>query len=90
MAVDYCLGEERPVKMDAMVLSAESLGVLFDRTKVIYVESQYNDTLNEEIKQNLRYIESELKVIGMDFVYMPSVSEDFRIMSDDYLRKVIA
>ena len=73
MAVDYCLGVERPVKMDAMVLSAESLGVLFDRTKVIYVESQYNDALNEEIKQNLRYIESELKVIGIDFVYMPSV-----------------
>ncbi len=90
MAVDYCLGVERPVKMDAMVLSAESLGVLFDRTKVIYVESRYNDALNEEIKQNLRYIESELKVIGMDFVYMPSVSEDFRNMSDDYLRKVIA
>ena len=89
MAVSCCLGEERIVRSNAGVLSAETLGLQFDRPKMIYVENDYNAELNVEIQSNQRAIYNELGMVGIDFVYIPKISNDFRMMNEDYLKGVI-
>ena len=89
MAVVCCLGEERVVRNNASVLSAETLGLQFDRPKMIYVENDYHAKLNDEIRNNLRCIYNELGMVGIDFVYIPKIADDFRAMNEDYLKGVI-
>ena len=90
LAVKYSLAGDQTLRRRVKLLRGDSLELGFSRFKIIYVESEYDEALNAEIQANLRNINNELNMIGVDFVYIPQVANDFAQMSKDYLRNVIS
>jgi uncharacterized tellurite resistance protein B-like protein len=54
----------------------------------IYVENEASAT-GENIASNLAEITESLRVAGLDFVYIPTLVDDFRAMDAEYLRKSV-
>lgn len=79
---------ERVLMHDAQIYSIPCSGVNIDNLKVIYVENEPSE-VGTQIEQQLYPITSELKLAGFDFVYIPRVVQDFKLMERDYLEKVI-
>ena len=90
LAVKYSLAGDQTLRRRVKLLRGDSLELGLSRFKIIYVESEYDEALNAEIQANLRNINNELNMIGVDFVYIPQVANDFAQMSKDYLRNVIS
>lgn len=90
LAVKYSLTNDKNLRNRVKLLRGDSLEVGNSSFKIIYVESEYDDRLNAEISENLRSINSELNMIGVDFIYIPQVANDFAQMSSDYLHNVIS
>lgn len=72
-AVSLCLNEELPSYMRAIPISYRERTLRFARKEVVYLESEYDEDINEDIKRNKAYIDSLLTIYGYDFVYIPSV-----------------
>ena len=90
LAVKYSLTNDKNLRNRVKLLRGDSLEVGNSSFKIIYVESEYDERLNAEISENLRSINSELNMIGVDFIYIPQVANDFAQMSSDYLHNVIS
>ena len=71
IALQLCLNSNSDES--AEVISVESYRNSMEDNQVLYVESQYDEDLNNEIKQNYRQINRDLKLSGFDFVYIPYV-----------------
>lgn len=55
---------------------------------VIYVENEASAT-GESISSNLTKITEDLRLAGLEFVYIPTIVDGFRAMDAEYLRKSI-
>lgn len=75
VAVSLCLNEELPAYMRAIPISYRERTLRFARKEIVYLESEYDEDVNEDIRTNKAYIESLLTIYGYDFVYIPSVVE---------------
>jgi len=62
---------------------------LFGDNQVLYVESQHNKQINSEINLNYREITNELKLGGLDFVYIPQIAHHYLTTPRDLLSDVI-
>lgn len=72
-AISLCLNEEVPSYMRAIPISYRERTLRFARKEIVYLESEYDEVINEDIKVNKAYIESLLTIYGYDFVYIPTV-----------------
>ena len=79
---------EQVLKHNATIHTIPQSGINIDNLKVIYIENEESET-GRLIEKNLPSITSELKLAGFDFVYIPSLTRDFRLMEHDYLKKVV-
>ncbi len=70
LALRYCLDPHMP---QSDVLSVEVDDVWFDDRQVLYVESYFDEEVNAAVAGSLRQIQRELKLCGLDFVYLPEV-----------------
>lgn len=59
-----------------------------DNLKVLYIENE-ETAIGRQIEENLSSIVGELKIVGFDFVYIPSIVGDFARMEHSYLKKVV-
>lgn len=84
LMLKYCLDTDAECDVISRVIE----DTWFDDTQVLFVESHYS-AVNEGIKENYRTITRELKLCGMDFVYIPHVIEHYVQSKDDVLRAVI-
>ena len=75
VAVSLCLNEKIPSYMRAIPISYRERILKFARKEVVYLESEYDKDINDDIMKNNSYIESLLSIYGYDFVYIPSVVE---------------
>lgn len=73
IAVSLCLNENVPSYMRAIPISYRERILRFARKEIVYLESEYDKDINDEITKNNGYIESLLSIYGYDFVYIPSV-----------------
>lgn len=73
VAVSLCLNEKGPSYMRAIPIPYRERILRFARKEVVYLESEYNEEINDDITKNKGYIESLLSIYGYDFVYIPSV-----------------
>jgi hypothetical protein len=48
----------------------------FMHGKIIYIEEQWNENVNQFIKENLQWIEQETKLKGNEFIYLPLFKEN--------------
>lgn len=79
---------EQVLMNGAVVHSIPQSSTNIDNLKVLYIENE-ETTIGKQIETNLSAIESELKLAGFDFVYIPSIIRDFNQMDHEYLNKVI-
>lgn len=54
----------------------------------IYVENEAT-AVGENISRSLRKITDDLHCVGLEFVYIPTIVDDFRGMGEEYLRKSV-
>lgn len=72
----YCLNVEDGI--DAQVYSVHAPEIAIEDHQVVYVESAYDTQINEDIQQNYRAIDKELRLAGFDFAYIPYVTAHYR------------
>jgi uncharacterized tellurite resistance protein B-like protein len=56
---------------------------------VIYIEGKYNDAENERVKKDLELNVLKLRHWGFDFIYIPSLIEEFQTMNAEYVKDVV-
>lgn len=67
-----------------------SENIKIDSSQVIYIEGEYYKETNREITTYYREIINELRLIGMNFVYIPKVGEHYRSLSKEGLKDLIS
>jgi len=88
LAIKYCF--EKGLKEHAEVFSCNTTDFNIASSQyVVYVESKTDKMINGAIRSNLERIVNALKVIGFDFVYIPKLVQEFKVMSPEYVKDVI-
>ncbi|MBR5146036.1 MAG: hypothetical protein IKW54_00210 [Bacteroidales bacterium] len=70
------------IKENAVCFSCKDRLLRFSKKEILYVENEYNDKFNDEIRDNYENISNKLKLHGFEFVYIPKVKE-FLIKKDE-------
>lgn len=72
---------------DISVFSVDTSIITFENSQILYLESEYNNTVNEQMRLSYREICSEVRLAGFELVYLPKVSEHYcSIIEADLLR----
>lgn len=64
--------------------------IKLDSSQVLYIEGDYYKETNREITAHYREIINELRLIGLNFVYIPKVGEHYRSLSQEDLHTLIS
>lgn len=85
LAFEYVVINEK-----AVCFSCKERDLRFSSKEVLYIENEYDEKLNEEIKNNHEFISHKLKLHGFEFVHIPFV-RNFLLKKDerDLLKYVI-
>jgi hypothetical protein len=86
LAIRHCLSDET-VGSDE-VFSIHYPEITIDDNQILYVECDYNDTLNEDIQHNYRQLCNEFRLIGFNFVYIPYVAAHYRQYAESTFQSV--
>ena len=57
---------------------------------IVYIEGKYNQVINDTIKENLELQVLRLRQCGFDFIYIPSLIEEFEKMDNKYVKDVLS
>lgn len=87
LALEYCLED---CGCDADVISVPVEDRWFDDSQMIYVESTTDKEVNLAISTKLREIESELKLLGFDFIYIPDVVKHYQDTPPELMSEVVS
>ena len=74
---------------NANVFSVPSEGINMENMTTVYVENTEGTDIDAAIRNQLKQIEEEFANAGFDFIYIPSVVDDFRALGKKYLHKVV-
>lgn len=99
MSDDFCAKEEAllvfglrliltlNVSFEVSVLSVDSSIITFENSQILYLESEYDDSVNEQMRTQYREICAEVRLSGFELVYLPKLSEHYgSIIEADLLR----
>lgn len=86
LMLQYCL---RDNDLECDVISTKIDESWFDERQVLYVESHHAKEVNFAISSNLRAISRELKLCGLDFVYLPEVVHHYITTPKELLHDVV-
>lgn len=98
LALRYALGIKRKEhsrelyiepNCQAKLLSCPTGDNTINNQYVIYIEGDYNDEVNRSIKESLEVNVLDLRQLGFDFVYIPSLIKEFSSMNGEYVKDVI-
>lgn len=87
LMLQYCLRNEN---LESDVISTKIDESWFDERQVLYVESHHAKEVNFSISSNLRAISRELKLCGLDFVYLPEIVHHYITTPKELLHEVVA
>lgn len=101
MSDDFCAREETLLLLalrtcltinlgdNVSVLSIETGNLFFDSAQILYIESEFDKAINEQITEHYREISTEVRLAGFDFVYLPKIAEHYRSIDEvDFLQIV--
>lgn len=77
-AVGLCLNNRLSTEFRAIPITYRERNLRFAKKEIVYLESEYNAEVNEDIIRNKPYIESLLTIYGYDFVYIPDIVKFLR------------
>ena len=70
------------------VLSVDTSEIKFEDTQILYIESEFDQNINEQIQNSYREICSEIRLAGFDFVYLPKIAEHYQSISETDLYQI--
>lgn len=96
IALQYCLIENdrrtdngKPFPKPYLI-SCPTGEASFNDQYIVYLESTYDETRNEELMQHFRLLVTITKLCGFNFIYIPKLVEEFRGMEEKYVKDVIS
>ncbi len=87
IALRYCLVMEHAG--GASIVSVSNAKMQFDDNQLLYVESQYDERINQQIESHFSEIANAVRLSGFDFVYIPRVSAHYRSISEGDMKRVV-
>ena len=87
LMLHFCLNSS---ELDCDVISTVIEEAWFDERQVLYVESHHAKEVNFGISSNHRAISRELKLCGLDFVYLPQIVHHYITTPKELLNEVVA
>lgn len=72
----------------ASVISMDTSEIKFEGTQILYVESEYDNEINAQIREHYREICAEIRLAGFDFVYLPKIAEHYKSISEENLYQI--
>lgn len=87
LMLNFCLSR---TDLECDVISAVVEEAWFDEHQVLYVESHHSKEVNFAISSNHRAIDRELKMCGLDFVYLPEIVHHYITTPRALLNEVVA
>lgn len=82
----YVINHNRKVKLISCPTGETSITSQY----VIYIEGRYNEEVNESIRKNFEVNVLNLRQWGFDFIYIPSLIDEFRAMNAEYVKNVVS
>lgn len=73
------------INQETQVYSVPLEEFIMEDAQVLYVESEYNVTANDEICDSYRALRAEMRLAGFELVYLPRVAHHYRAISDETL-----
>ncbi len=96
IALQYCLIEDTK-KTDGItpvpkpyLISCPTGEASFNDQYMVYLESSYDEELNDELKKHFRLLVTITRLCGFNFIYIPKMVEEFRGMNEQYVKDVIS
>ena len=86
LAIRSCLTNEVGREVSIVSICADELD--FERAQILYVESEYDHSINEQINRCYREISAEFRLSGFDFVYLPQIAEHYKSIPHDALMQI--
>lgn len=71
------------------IISCEEENLRFSKSDIIYIESNYNEEINDDIIKNYDNIRYILNNFGYNFIYIPKIKEEFIQYSDSFRRHLL-
>ena len=87
IALMYCL--EGNYEAEMVHVQVPQQGLQLENSQVIYVESKYDDTINEVISKNFQQIENSMRLAGFDFAYIPQIAKTYRATPHELFNDVM-
>lgn len=87
LTLHYCLNS---IDLECDVISTVIEESWFDERQVLYVESHHAKDINFGISSNHRAISRELKLCGLDFVYLPQIVHHYITTPKELLNEVVS
>lgn len=72
-AISLCLNDRVSPEYRAIPISYRERTLRFATKEIIYLESEYDAQINNDIQLNRNYLQSLMEVYGYDFVYIPDI-----------------
>ena len=96
IALQYCLidndkksDDDKPLPRPYLI-SCPTGEASFNDQYMVYLESSYDEERNEELNQHFRLLVTITRLCGFNFIYIPKMVEEFRGMSEQYVKDVIS
>lgn len=87
IALMYCL--EGTYEAEMVHVQVPQQGLQLGNSQVIYVESKYDNEINEVISKNFQQIENSMRLAGFDFAYIPQIAKTYRATPPDLFNEVM-
>jgi len=89
LAIIACLSEKyfTHAEIYSTVLPNNALA---EKSQILYIEGEYYKEANKEITDTYREISNEFRLIGLNFVYLPKVSEHYKSLPQSKLLSLLS
>lgn len=77
------------IKPEVKLMSCPSNDASLNKQYVVFIEGRNHQKINEEISSNLERNVLKLRQWGFDFIYIPTLVQEFGAMNEGYVKDVI-
>src|SRR5574344_830139 len=57
-------------------------------SSILYIESQYNEGVNNAIQKNFRTIYKEAQISGFNFIYIPNIARHYKTADSELIKQI--
>ena len=88
IALEYCMEGDHDA--DMIHIQVPQQGLQLENSQVIYVESEYDETINGVILNNFQRIENAMRLAGFNFAYIPQISQTYKTTAPSLFNSVMS